>query len=62
MSAGTKFVLIVLAIVMFSIGWHNLSKDVPARGEPCVAQQGVKATADGTPVLCRQDLGGRPAQ
>lgn len=64
MSTLMKFVLLAIALAMFAFAWNNLTKKKAqaVQGEICVAQQGVKATADGTPVVCRQDMGWKPAQ
>ncbi|MEN7527633.1 MULTISPECIES: hypothetical protein [unclassified Cupriavidus] len=63
MRIATNFVLLVIALAMFAYAWNILTQKRPAvQGAPCIAQQGVKATADGTPVVCHQDMGWKPAQ
>ncbi|GMG94662.1 hypothetical protein RN01_24895 [Cupriavidus sp. SHE] len=63
MGIKTKLVLFGIAIAMASIGRYYLEKDRSAfQGVPCVAQQGAKVSADGTPVVCSEDIGWKPAQ
>ncbi len=58
-----KLVSLAIALAMGVAGWYGLSHKRPAKvGEPCGASQEVRQAADGSMVVCSQDMGWKPAR
>lgn len=63
MNAATKFGLLAIALAMGCFAWYNLTRTHSVvQGSPCIAQQGVRTTADGVTVACTQDVGWKPVR